>query len=103
MFRELGQSAPEEISKYRHVDRQATEIVREVTLGQDTLYQVDHHLHRGGLGAIHYLQNEGGQHVQALAIADGLVPSGETKQNSTKHRLIVSASCTAKQTAARSV
>lgn len=103
VFRELGQPGPQQISKHGHVDRQAAKIVREITLGQDTLYQVDHHLHGRGLGPIHNLQNEGGQHVQALAIADRLVPSGETEQNPTEHRLIVSPSRAAKQTAPSSV
>lgn len=100
MFRKLGQPGPQEIAEHRHVDGEAAQIVPEIALRQDTFYQVDHHLHRGGLGPIHNLQNEGGEHVQALAIADGLVPSGEAEQNTSEHRLIVSASCPAKQTAA---
>jgi len=49
------------------------------------------------------LQDEGGQNVQTLAIAHGLVPTGEAEEDPTKYRLIVPTSGTAEQAAACSV
>lgn len=103
VLRQLGQPRAQEIPKHRHVHWEAAQIVGEVALRQNAFYQIYHDLHSRGFRAIHYLQNQGGQNVEALAIADGFVPAGEAEQNATKNRLVVPTSGAAEQAATCSV
>lgn len=98
-----GQADAQQVAEHGHVDGQAPEVVREVGLGQDALDQVDHHLDSGGLVPVDHLQYQRRQDVEALAVADRLVPASEAQQHPAQHRLVVPACRPAEQAASRSV
>lgn len=54
-------------------------------------------------GAVHHFEEEGGEDVEALAVADGLVPAGVREQDALEEHLVGQGVVAAKQTAARPV
>ena len=81
MCRQRWLLGPEEVSEDSHVDRKGSEVVREVVLGQHSVYEVDHEFESIHLVAFTHLQQSGRQHVEALAVAHLFVPSGIGQQN----------------------
>ena len=56
-----------------------------------------------GLGFFHDLQDEGGEHVEALAVSDRLVPPGVGEQDPLQHHLVLLGVLAAEEAAPRAV
>lgn len=81
VVRERGHVGAHEFAQDGEVDGQSGQVVREVRLGQHALDQVHHHLQRVLLVALHHVEDERREHVEALAVAHLLVVARERQQH----------------------
>lgn len=60
-------------------------------------------LERVAVAPVDHLEDEGGEEVEALAVADGLVPAGVRQQHALEQRLVLLGQLPAEEAAARAV